>query len=194
MRRYETIVILDTDIGSDVRESSIDLVTDVIQKMDGFLVEIDEWGVRKLAYDIRKKPRGEYVRFDFCGMGPLVEEMERLFRINDQYLKFMTVLLEQAVDLEGLKAQLAEKQAAAEAEAVEKAAAQAEAEKPVADDVPPAEAAPAEDSEEKAPQAEPGDPEPQPAVADAQSAPEAAAETATPESDPQPDADTLKEE
>jgi len=127
MRRYETIVILDTDISTDVRESSIDLVTGVIQRMDGFLVEVDEWGVRKLAYEIRKKPRGDYVRFNYCGMGPLVDEMERLFRINDQYLKYMTVLLEKDVDLEALKAQLAEKQAAEEAAAAEKAATQAAA-------------------------------------------------------------------
>ena len=196
MRRYETIVILDADIGGDVRESSIDLVTDVIQKMDGFLVEVDEWGVRKLAYDIRKKPRGDYVRFDYCGLGPLVEEMERLFRINDQYLKFMTVLLEQDVDLEQLKAHLAEKQAAAEAEAAEKAAAQAQAQAQAEAESAAADDAGAQDASPEAPPAAESDTsEPQPDTVGTQSPSEGVSEkAASPESDPQAEADTAKEE
>jgi small subunit ribosomal protein S6 len=94
--------------------------------MDGFLVSTDDWGERKLAYDIKKKGRGYYVRFDFCGLAPLVNEIERFFRIDDRALKFMTVLLNENADLEKIKAEKSAKvAAAAEAAAAEAAAAEA---------------------------------------------------------------------
>ena len=110
MRRYETFVIIDPDISEDERRPVIERVQELINQMDGFLVFRDEWGDRKLAYEIKKKERGYYVRFDFCGLAPLVNEMERFFRIDDRALKYMTVLLDKEADLEKIK----EEKAAAE--------------------------------------------------------------------------------
>ena len=93
MRRYETIVIIDPDLSEENRAQVLERTTDLIPKEGGFLIMLDEWGNRKLAYEIKKKVRGYYVRIDYCGMGPLVDEMERFFRIDDKVLKFMTVLL-----------------------------------------------------------------------------------------------------
>jgi small subunit ribosomal protein S6 len=90
--------------------------------MDGFLVFADDWGERKLAYDIKKRTRGYYVRFDYCGLSPLVDEIERFFRIDDRALKYMTVLLDKAADLEKIKEEKAE---AASKAAIEKAAQEA---------------------------------------------------------------------
>jgi small subunit ribosomal protein S6 len=72
---------------------------------------LDEWGTRKLAYEIRKKLRGYYVRFDYCGNGSLVQEMERFFRIDDRVLKFLTVLVDNDVDPEKIKEELAQAEA-----------------------------------------------------------------------------------
>jgi small subunit ribosomal protein S6 len=114
MRRYETFVIIDPDLSQDQREPVVDRVEELINQMDGFLILTDDWGERKLAYDIKKKKRGYYVRFDFCGLAPLVNEIERFFRIDDRALKYMTVLLNKDVDLEKLKEEKAAKEAAAE--------------------------------------------------------------------------------
>jgi small subunit ribosomal protein S6 len=111
MRRYETIAIIDPDLSDDARKPVLERVSDLIPQMDGFLIEIDEWGAKKLAYEIKKKSRGYYVRFDFCGDGALVNEMERFFRIDDRVMKFMTVLLEKAADVQQIKEKLAEAQA-----------------------------------------------------------------------------------
>jgi small subunit ribosomal protein S6 len=111
MRRYETFVIIDPDLAEDQRVPLIGRVEDLITQMDGFLVAIDDWGERKLAYDIKKKGRGYYVRFDYCGLAPLVDEIERFFRIDDRALKYMTVLLNADADLDKIK----EEKAAAEA-------------------------------------------------------------------------------
>ena len=128
MRRYETIAIIDPDLSDEERAGILERTTDLIHKEDGFLVLLDEWGSRKLAYEIKKKVRGYYVRFDYCGMGPLVDEMERLFRIDDKVLKFMTVLLDKDADVESIKEEMAIAKSEAEAEAARKKADAAEKE------------------------------------------------------------------
>ena len=110
MRRYETFVIIDPDISQEERDPVIERVKELITQMDGFLVFEDVWGERKLAYEIKKKERGYYVRLDYCGSSPLVDEIERFFRIDDRALKYMTVVLDKDADLEKVK----EEKAAAE--------------------------------------------------------------------------------
>ena len=133
MRRYETFIILDPDIPEDQRSAVLQRTSDVIQQQDGFLAFIDEWGNRELAYEIKKKARGYYVRFDFCGTGAVVAEMERNYRIDDRVLKYMTILTDEKPDLESVKEEIAiaeseKAKAKQEAEAREQAAAQAQAE------------------------------------------------------------------
>ncbi len=140
MRRYEQIVILDSDLSEDERSPVLNRLKELIPQYKGFLIDINEWGQKKLAYEIKKKPRGYYAQVNFCGFGDLVDEMERFFRIDDRILKYMTVVLDKEADVEGIKAEMAEKEAqkaealakAAEEEAkqaAEKAAAEAEAAK-----------------------------------------------------------------
>jgi small subunit ribosomal protein S6 len=110
MRRYETFVIVDPDITQEQREPVFERVRELMTQQDGFLVFEDVWGERKMAYAIKKKERGYYVRFDYCGLAPLVNEIERFFRIDDRALKYMTIVLDKDVDLEKVK----EEKAAAE--------------------------------------------------------------------------------
>jgi small subunit ribosomal protein S6 len=114
MRRYETFVIIDPDLSEDQRQAVIARVKEIMAQMGGFLVRIDEWGSRKLAYAIAKKERGYYVRFDFCGGGQLVTEMERFFRIDERVLKHMSVLLDAEPNLERIKEEMAKAEAEAQ--------------------------------------------------------------------------------
>ena len=107
MRRYETIIIADPDLSAEERAPVVKRVTDVIDQKDGYLALTDEWGVRKLAYEIKKKERGYYIRFDFCGTGAAVDEIERFFRIDDRVLKYMTVLVDKSADIEKIKEEIA---------------------------------------------------------------------------------------
>jgi small subunit ribosomal protein S6 len=126
MKRYETVVILDPDLSEDQRRPVFDRVGELIPQQGGQLVKFEEWGVRKLAYPIKKKPRGHYTIIDFCGGGPLVSEMERFFRIDDRVLKFMTVLTDPEIDAEALQRETeGEPEAEAEPEASEAAEAEA---------------------------------------------------------------------
>jgi small subunit ribosomal protein S6 len=114
MRRYETIIITDPDLSAEERDPVLQRVADVINQGDGYLAFTDEWGARKLAYEIKKKDRGYYIRFDFCGTGAMVNEIERFFRIDDRVLKYMTVLLDKAADIEKIKEEIAATQSDAE--------------------------------------------------------------------------------
>jgi small subunit ribosomal protein S6 len=111
MRRYETIFIIDPDLSEEGRAPLIDRLKDLFLQHNGLVVVVDEWGDRKLAYEIKKKTRGYYVRLDYCGIGTLVNEIERFFRIDDRILKYMTVLLEKDVDVESVKEEIARMEA-----------------------------------------------------------------------------------
>jgi small subunit ribosomal protein S6 len=132
MRRYETIIITDPDLSAEERDPILQRVVDVVNQGDGYLALTDEWGARKLAYEIKKKDRGYYIRFDFCGTGAVVDEMERFFRIDDRVLKYMTVLLDKTADIEKIKEEIATAQSEAKkaAEQAAAAAAQASSEEP----------------------------------------------------------------
>ncbi len=107
MRRYETIVIFDPDLAEDDRTSLSDRIKEIIPQQEGVLIEEDVWGTKKLAYPIKKKPRGFYVRFDYCGMGAVVDELERFFRIDDRVMKYLTVQLDADADVARIQADLA---------------------------------------------------------------------------------------
>ena len=107
MRRYETIIITDPDLSAEQREPVLQRVNDVVEQGDGYLALTDEWGARKLAYEVKKKDRGYYIRFDYCGTGAVVDEIERFFRIDDRILKFMTVLVDKTADIEKIKEEIA---------------------------------------------------------------------------------------
>jgi len=179
MRRYETIVILDPDISEDGRAPVFDRISDTISQGNGFLVLRDDWGNRKLAYEIKKKPRGFYTRFDFCGTGTIVDEIERFCRIDDRVMKYLTVLIDEAADVDKLKEE------AERAESEKKKAEIAESEKKKA------EIAKAQTAEETPPSDVQSD-----APADVPESPTQAAEALTTESPATetPDTETGKEE
>jgi len=114
MRRYETFIILNPDLSEDLRRPVLERVKEIMAQMGGSLLRVEEWGSRRLAYAISKKERGYYVRFDFCGSGQLVNEMERFFRIDERVLKHMSVLLDQEPNLERIQEEMAKAEAAAQ--------------------------------------------------------------------------------
>jgi len=107
MRRYETIVIIDPDISEEERTTLIARTQEIVPQQEGVFLQENHWGVKKLAYEIKKKPRGYYVLLDYCGTGKAVDELERFFRIDDRVMKFMTVQTDQNADAEKILGDLA---------------------------------------------------------------------------------------
>ncbi|MFP4159968.1 MAG: 30S ribosomal protein S6 [Desulfobacterales bacterium] len=104
MNRYENITIIDADVGEDDKKALLERIESQISRKNGALIEFDDWGMRKLAYEIRKKKQGQYVRADFCGNGETVDGIERMLTHDQRVLRFMTVVLEQNVDPDDIKA------------------------------------------------------------------------------------------
>ncbi len=121
MRRYETIFIIDQDGGEEKRKQLFEKVSGIVEEKKGAIIEFDEWGDRRLAYEIEKKSRGYYVRLDYCGDGKVVLELERNFKIEDSILKYMTILIDKDTDPEKIAAQKAEEEKGEEAESKEEA-------------------------------------------------------------------------
>ena len=116
MRHYETIVIIDPDLAEEERTPLLDRFEEILTQMGGTLIQMDHWGMKKLAYEIKKKPRGYYLRMDYGGAGSVVDEIERFCRIDERVLKYMTVLQAESVDAEKLKAELTQAEVAPEAQ------------------------------------------------------------------------------
>ena len=90
MNNYEMIVILNTGLESSVKETVLNRLYDII-KENGTLGEIDDWGTRKLAYEINKKSEGNYVLINFEADPSIVKELERRAQITDQIMKYLVV-------------------------------------------------------------------------------------------------------
>jgi len=114
MRKYETVFIVDPDLQDKTRTNLYDKVRNIISKEGGILIDFDEWGNKKLAYEIKKKLRGHYVCVTYGGTGKLIKELERNFRLSDSVLKFMTILLSDDVTAEQLEKEIQESQGESE--------------------------------------------------------------------------------
>jgi small subunit ribosomal protein S6 len=93
MRKYESIIISDPDLQDQSRAELLDKVRNIIARENGILLYVDDWGSRKLAYEINKKQRGHYFCLTYGGTGDLVKELERNLGLSDDVMKYMTILL-----------------------------------------------------------------------------------------------------
>jgi small subunit ribosomal protein S6 len=126
---YECITILDASQNDDVINEQIQKVQDIITKGGGEVLKTDNWGRRKLAYEINKQTRGFYTLFVYNAPFDVNEKLEKYFKVLDPLVKFMLMRLEKKQAAATLKALEAEKNALAKAESKETEEVKAEAEK-----------------------------------------------------------------
>ena len=107
MRRYETIFIVRPNVAEDEIAAITSKATATIEGDGGTILRTNNWGLRKLAYLIKKDNQGYYVYVDYAGVPSSVAEIERIFRIDDRILKYLTVKLADSCDPEAIKEQLA---------------------------------------------------------------------------------------
>jgi small subunit ribosomal protein S6 len=90
MNKYEALFILKPNMEDEKRAEAIEKFKSIIAA-DGEVLNVDEWGNRKLAYEIEKVKEGYYVLIDFNAAPALPAELERNFRISDAVMRFMVV-------------------------------------------------------------------------------------------------------
>ena len=94
MRMYETIIIVQPDLGDEETKALTTKVQEVISSMKGDFKRLEDWGARKLAYPINKFSRGRYYFLRFDGDAPLIAELERRLRLDDKVLRYQSVKIE----------------------------------------------------------------------------------------------------
>ena len=89
MNIYETIIIFEPH----VEKSAIDFFAAICQAFTGshYEIDIDDLGLKKLAYEIKSHKEGYYVVFTWAGTTEDTAELERQMRVNDNVIKFITV-------------------------------------------------------------------------------------------------------
>lgn len=157
MRKYETVIISDPDLQDQTRAELFDKIRNIIDRENGILIDVDEWGSKKLAYEIKKKLRGHYTCLTYGGTGDLVKELERNLRLSDDIMKFMTILLSDNVTAESLEQEVADANEALAAEAAAKAEEAAQSEEAAETDAAEASEAPAEAADAPAEEAKADD-------------------------------------
>jgi len=123
MRHYETTFILRPNLGEDQFTEVIDRTCAIITDDGGTIINTDRWGIKRLAYEIKKEAQGYYVCLNYAAPGKSISEIERIFRIDDRLLRYLTIKLADSMNQDAItKAQNAfTARAAEEAEEVEAA-------------------------------------------------------------------------
>jgi len=97
-REYETIYILRPDSTTDVIAQVNQKIRTVIETGGGTLLKVDNWGKRKLAYEVKKQLKGIYLFFAYLGTAGIVEEVERNLRLTDSVIRYYSVKMGENID------------------------------------------------------------------------------------------------
>ena len=89
MNSYEVIVLLDPALTEDGVETEIGAVREVVSKKGGEVAEVQKWGKKRLAYEVKKRRDGQYVLMKVGGPAAVVTDLERHFRLTETVLKGM---------------------------------------------------------------------------------------------------------
>ncbi|RRD48306.1 30S ribosomal protein S6 [Arachnia propionica] len=87
MRKYEIMVLVDSDVDERQVPGLIDKHLEVITKGGGSIDNVDHWGRRRLAYDINKKSEASYTVLQVTCTPDVVQEMDRLMTIDEKIVR-----------------------------------------------------------------------------------------------------------
>lgn len=95
MPNYENVFIARQDITSAQVDALVDQFEKVITDGDGTVPKKENWGLKTLAYKIKKNRKGHYTLLNISAPADVVHEMERQMRINEDVLRYMTICVDQ---------------------------------------------------------------------------------------------------
>lgn len=87
MRQYELMVILDPELDDRTIQPTLEKFLTVITKDGGTVDNLDVWGRRRLAYEIKKKPEGIYAVANFTAEPATAKELDRQLGLNETVLR-----------------------------------------------------------------------------------------------------------
>jgi small subunit ribosomal protein S6 len=99
MRHYELLLVLKPTLTEEEVQQKSTLMKEVLEKNGAEITSVLEMGTRRLAYAVQKFERGTYFVFYFQAPSLAIKEVERLIRINEDIIKFMTVKFEKKKEI-----------------------------------------------------------------------------------------------
>ena len=91
MNKYELALVLTAKIEDDARAATLEKVKDLITRFGGSITNVDEWGKKRLAYEIQKMREGFYYFIHFDAEADAPAQIEDHVRIMDNVLRFLVV-------------------------------------------------------------------------------------------------------
>ena len=91
LNKYETIYIIKPEVEEQGIKELVEKFNTLIETEGGKVSETQEWGLKRLAYPIQKKEQGYYVLVNFEAKPESIVELERVYKITDSVMKFITI-------------------------------------------------------------------------------------------------------
>lgn len=91
MRNYETIFVMNPSLEEEAVKALIEKFKGLIENAGGTVENVDFWGKRRLAYEIKKVNEGIYTLFNFKANAELPKELDRVFKITDGIIRHIIV-------------------------------------------------------------------------------------------------------
>jgi small subunit ribosomal protein S6 len=98
LREYETIFLLRPDLAEDLVDKIVERMRGIVHREGGKVIKVENWGKKKVAYEVKKNLRAIFIRFVYLGTTKMVAEFERNLRMTDDVLKYQSVKLADDVD------------------------------------------------------------------------------------------------
>jgi small subunit ribosomal protein S6 len=98
LREYETIFLVRPDLAEDLVDKIVERMRGIVQRDGGKVIKVENWGKKKVAYEVKKNLRAIFVRFLYLGGTRMVAEFERNLRMTDDVLKYQSVKVADEVD------------------------------------------------------------------------------------------------
>jgi small subunit ribosomal protein S6 len=94
-RKYELVYVVSPDATEEQVADLQTQVESIVQRMNGKVEQVDNWGRRKLAYEIGRHKEGTYVLFIITGSGELMKEIDRRLKVFDIVMRHLTVRVDE---------------------------------------------------------------------------------------------------
>ena len=91
MNKYELALVVSAKVEDEVRDAVVEKAKGYITRYNGTITEVEEWGKKKLAYEIQKMKEGYYYFIQFEGETTVPAELEERLRIEETVLRFLCV-------------------------------------------------------------------------------------------------------
>ena len=108
LREYECVLILRPDTLQEGILGLNNKIKELIEHDGGRMLLVENWGKRRLAYEIRKQLKGIYMYYQFLGHSPLIGEMERNFQLLESVIRYFTTRIDENVDPTARPSELSE--------------------------------------------------------------------------------------